>query len=125
MLCPDEFRSRRVTLRYDKGALDPGQASNLVWICEETIDKLARWHGGSLISRPTVFVLANSRQFRQVIGDHCGAICILEKNAIVSPAYGVPGHGYVDEVIRHEFAHLFTARWNRRSLPLLNEGFAT
>jgi hypothetical protein len=123
-LCPDEFPSRRVTLRCDKGALDAGQASRLVWICEEAIDKLARWHG-SLITPPTVFILANSQQFRQAIGGHCGAICILEKNAIVVPAYGVPGLGHVDDVIRHELAHLFTARWNRHAIPLLNEGFAT
>ena len=124
-ICPDEFPSLHVILRYDKAALDPGQSSQIVWQCEKALEELARWHRFSLRPRPTVFILANSHVFRQVVSDCCGAICLLEKNAVVLPAYGVPGHGFVDELIRHELAHLFTAKWNRRALPLLNEGFAT
>lgn len=112
--------TKHVILRYDANRLGTDQAKQFVSRAESYLAELEEWHSFRLRGRVRVFVLPSSKHINDIFGSGYGALAWTASRAIV-----VPATGPVDEILRHELSHLFTAGWNSTALPLLNEGMAT
>jgi hypothetical protein len=130
-----------VTLHYAR-ALD-GDLSVPVMLerCRDQLAIVSRQFGFSLGETVEVILFANLSDMQRIIGD-VGGRAIPRINAVVLSAAGytdvmddphrrrrhtlaMTSGGCTDEILRHEFAHLFSARWNQSAPSLLNEGLST
>ena len=112
--------SRRVTLHYAPGLADQWDFAALLERCETELDHLIKWFGFPLRRRPVVFLFAKYQEIQRIFGPGYGGTALASVNAIV-----VADESNLGELIRHELAHLFSARWNRLAPPLLSEGLST
>lgn len=87
---------------------------------ESVVDDLAFWFDFSLRRRPVVFLFFSRREIGQILGREMGGFALRWPNAIA-----IANDSNVEEIIRHEIAHLFAFRWNNKAPPLLGEGLAT
>jgi hypothetical protein len=111
---------KQILLSYDPCALDDEQATRIIATTQACLAELAAWHGFRLRGRVCVFVLPTVAEIQSIFGSGYHALAWPSKRAIV-----VPAGGGIDETIRHELSHLFSAKWNANALPLLDEGMAT
>jgi hypothetical protein len=124
----------RVVLRYAPELHPQADAREVVALAEKTLAQLEGVFGrltpfwqGSLMApllfrrRLYVYLFPTGPSVEETFGkNHWGAALSLV-HAIVVPFAGVQ----LEEVLRHELTHHFTARWNPWAPPLLSEGLAT
>lgn len=106
-------------LRYEGKCRDRVKTIEIASVVEAALAELSSWHNARLAGRVCVFVLPSVKDIQKIFGGRCAGLACSIDNSIVVPATD-PG----EDTIRHELAHLFTARWRAHALPLLNEGFA-
>jgi hypothetical protein len=117
------FRSsfrNQIVVRYDPSTLDEERVTPIIAMTDACLEELAAWHGFRLRGRVCVVILQRVSAIQAIFGSRSGALAWPAKRTIV-----VPATGRIEENIRHELSHLFTAKWNSKALPLLNEGMAT
>jgi hypothetical protein len=83
------------------------------------LDELAQRFGKPLPSRVVIYLFADHSSLARGLGRQVGGTALAPFNAIV-----ISDSGCVEEVMRHEFVHLFSFGWNPRAVPLLEEGLA-
>jgi hypothetical protein len=125
--------SDRVVLRYapEVGA---AEAEGVLHRAEEALAELEAtfgrltlfWHGrtfGPLLFRRRVhvYLFPRAEAVREVFGELYGATALMGLHAVMIPFK--PDR--LDEVLKHELAHLFTDRWNPWAPPLFREGVPT
>src|SRR5262245_14988821 len=121
------FRVRRfrtlatgsVVLHFDPEVASRYDLPALMGQCEADLSRLAAWFGRPLRGRPIVYLFAHSVHFAGLFGRGYGGAAVVGANVVVVAA-GEP----VREAVRHEFAHLFAARWNPYAPTVLSEGLA-
>jgi hypothetical protein len=86
---------------------------------ETELDELAEQFGCGLGRRVAVFLFGSWRDITHVHGRPVGGFALPVSNAIL-----IAEDTNLLESIRHELAHLYSARWNLLAPPLLNEGLA-
>jgi hypothetical protein len=74
---------------------------------------------GFRLPRVNVFLFAAAGCISELFGPRYGGLALPTFNSIV-----VADHANDHEDVRHEFVHLFAARWNLFAPPLLTEGLA-
>lgn len=109
----------QILLHYAPGLDAHGNLAILFQRCRAELDRLTQQFGSPLRGRVIVFLFARHQEIAKIFGPHYGGAALESANAIViADDSGVP------ESIRHELAHLYSARWNRAAPPLLNEGLS-
>jgi hypothetical protein len=83
------------------------------------LDGLAQRFGRPIRGRVVIFLFATHRSVGAVFGPHYAGTALALANAIV-----VASDCNLAESIRHEFAHLFSLRWNQSAPALLSEGLS-
>jgi hypothetical protein len=117
------FRTRpgsRVVVHYSDVLHERRDFAALQQRCEDELDDLARWFGFSLRRPVAVFLFEEWKDISKIFGEHAAGTAITLANAIV-----VADDPNLQEMLRHELAHLFSARWSSQAPPLLNEGLST
>jgi hypothetical protein len=109
----------RVALHYAPQLSSKWHMPTLLRDCEVELDRLADRFGFHLRGRVAVFLFASHKDIGKIFGPRYGAIAFSFANAIV-----VADDNSVQESIRHELAHLFSARWGSLPPALLSEGLA-
>ena len=74
---------------------------------------------GFRLPRVQIFLFPFVCDINNVFGQECGGLALPSFNSIV-----VGEHATLHEIVRHEFVHLFAARWNASPSLLLQEGLA-
>jgi hypothetical protein len=77
-------------------------------VCERELDALGEQFGFTLRRPVTVVVLAHAGVVRQIMGRGGSGFAVAGSNAIIISA----DYRHLPELIRHELAHLFSARWS-------------
>jgi hypothetical protein len=86
--------------------------------CDAELQAMDEWFGRPLHGRAVVFLFAHYREIAAIDGSDVGGFALPMARAIVIANDCRP------ESLRHEFAHVFAARWNTAAPPLLSEGLA-
>lgn len=110
----------RIILHYAPELMDQGDIPILLQACLAEVDSLADQFGFRPRRRIVVFVFARSQDIGRIFGPLYGGTALSLSNAIF-----IPHDRNLQEVMRHELAHLFAFRWNQAAPPLLSEGLAT
>jgi hypothetical protein len=87
--------------------------------CQAELDHLTAQFGSPLPGRAVVFLFSERAQIGKIFGPHYGGTALWCANAIV-----IADDTNIQESLRHEFAHLFSARWSLVVPPLLSEGLS-
>jgi hypothetical protein len=87
--------------------------------CQRELDRLAARFGEPPCGRTTVFLLTSHREISTIMSYSAGGYALWQANAILIAADQLS-----DELICHEFAHLFSGRWSKLAPPLLCEGLS-
>jgi hypothetical protein len=88
--------------------------------CEAELDDLTQQFGFSLRRPVAVFLFAQWVDISKIFGEHYAGTALSPANAVV-----IANDTNLQECLRHELVHLFSARWNWQAPPLLNEGLST
>jgi hypothetical protein len=118
-----------VTLRHDPALGEAGAADEVLILAARALGYLEGLFGQP-IQGVIVYLFSTHEPIQELFGPRYSAAALHERSAVVVP-FRVPdldgvGAGFrLDEVLKHEMAHLFAARWNRTTAPLLEEGLAT
>ena len=110
---------KRVLVHYAPELEDKWNWSIFLERCRADLDELTERFGFRLRRRPVVYLFANRREFSMIFGRPCGGRAILLATAVV-----IANDTNLDDLMRHEFAHLFSATWNFFAPPLLSEGLS-
>jgi hypothetical protein len=125
--------SRSWTLRYPaalRGSMDVESVQRLVEQTVRELDAVFARDGRparGYFSAPalpndaiTVFIYPSPEAVEQAFGRNVAGVALPHNNCIVIPFTGLP---LLQEVLRHELAHLYITRaWARATPPLLSEG---
>jgi hypothetical protein len=117
-----QFRTRTgdvAVLYYTPAAENRWELDRLLRQCRSDLDRLAVRFGFALRGRPAIYLFGSCADVGRVFGRELGGTILPEANAIV-----VGARGYLRELVRHEFGHLFGHRWNAHPSVLLCEGLA-
>jgi hypothetical protein len=87
--------------------------------CQVELDRLMDQFGAPLRGRVVVYLFARHKDIREIFGPQYGGAALLQANAII-----IADDNNIQESMRHEFAHLFSGRWNWFAPPLLSEGLS-
>jgi hypothetical protein len=109
----------RVVLHYAPELHSKWNMQVLLERCHAELDRLVDQFGSPLRGRTAVFLFASHQEFGGIFGPGYGGTALLLANAIV-----IADDTNIQEMLRHEFAHLFSGRWNRQAPPLLSEGLS-
>jgi hypothetical protein len=109
----------RLVLHHAPEAAARWDVSALLGQGRAELDRLTQRFGAPLRGRVTIFLLASHRDVGKIFGPRYGAAALCFANAIV-----IAEDGVVQEMMRHEFAHLFSGRWSLAAPPLLSEGLS-
>jgi hypothetical protein len=112
-------REGRIVLHYAPDLYAKWNMPTLLQRCQEELDRLTDRFGSSLRGRVVVFLFASSKDIAKIFGPHYGGTALSFANAIV-----IANDTNIQESMRHEFVHLFSARWNALAPPLLSEGLS-
>jgi hypothetical protein len=112
--------NKRLVLRFAPELQGHSHLSRILEIGERCLADQEQQFGFSLRRRLAIYLFPHWEEISQVFRRKLGGIALTPGSAVVIPA----GPG-VEEALRHELAHLFAARWNLWSTPLISEGLAT
>ena len=112
-------RVGRITIHYAPQLSKEWDFSLLLQCCETEFSRLTDLFSDLRCKRATVFLFATHQEVGNVFGSHVAGTALRPLRAIVI-AYDQE----VQEHVRHEFAHLFSGRWNLRAPPILSEGLS-
>lgn len=107
----------RVVLHYAPELDSKWNMPTLLQRCHEELDRLTDRFGFPLRGRTVVFLFASYEELGNIFGKPIGGLALRFANAIL-----IADDQNVRESMRHEFAHLYSARWNVLAPPLLSEG---
>src|SRR5262249_7838802 len=113
----DTLKLGRIVLHYDPKIR--WDVSTLLPRIRAEIEELTERFGFRLRRGLTVYLFDDS-------GAVAATLCPLYRGTALSPALAVviSDDGDLRQMIRHELAHLFAARWSAHAPPLLAEGVA-
>jgi hypothetical protein len=109
----------RIALHFAPELNDKWHMPTLLQRCQEELNLLTERFGSPLRGHVVVFLFAFYRDIGTIFGPRYGGAALSFANAIV-----IADDNNVQESMRHEFAHLFSARWNLFAPPLLKEGLS-
>jgi len=109
----------RVTLLFPAGLVGVVESQEVMRWSESDLDELSQRFGIRLPRRLTVVLISSHNDLSADFGRRTGGTVVVHANAVVLAA-DCP----LRNVLRHELAHLFAARWNVYPPPLLQEGLA-
>jgi hypothetical protein len=109
----------QVIVYREPGVWPVWAAPSLLSRCEAELVSLKTWFGFPLRARPRVFVFRDCREIGRLFGERYGAIALVQQHTVL-----IAANNDLFESLRHELAHLFTARLNPFAPSLLNEGLA-
>lgn len=109
-----------IQLFYDPTIYAHWNPSTLIEDCEHHLRNLSNQFGIKHRRKLVVFYFGTWEDISNIFGSHYGGAALRELGAIL-----VAGDNNLQESIRHELTHLFTATWNEHAPPLLTEGIAT
>jgi hypothetical protein len=109
----------QIVLHYAPVLSGKRDMSVLLRQCQAELDYLVNQFGRPLRGRVVVFVFATHRDVARTFGPEYGGTALPFANAIV-----IAHDNITHELIRHELAHLFSARWSALAPPLLREGLS-
>jgi hypothetical protein len=109
---------RRLLLHFEP-SLQRTEISSLLRRCACQLDDLAGRFGKPLRGRTVIYLFKFSHDIEKIRGAHSGGFAIWDANAIV-----IAANHDSNEMIRHEFTHLFSGRWSKLAPPLLCEGLS-
>jgi hypothetical protein len=116
--------SDHVTLRYAPELEDQLDLRHYLELSDELLVEFGRNFGFPLKRRLVVYFFAKHASIRRVFGFSFAGFALVGGDAIGLCADGTV-FASLDETIRHELAHLFSARWGGPGLPFKSEGLAT
>jgi hypothetical protein len=111
--------SGQIILHYAPELEGKWDLSVLLERIQAELDRLTRWFSFSLRRRLVVYLFARHATIARIFGPAYGGTALSEANAIV-----IADDYNIQEVMRHELAHLFSARLSRVVPPLLSEGLS-
>ena len=109
----------RIVLHYSPELDAEWNLPTLLQRCQEELDRLTDRFGSPHRGRAVVFLFASYKEIGKIFGAHYGGTALSSANAIV-----IANDSNIQESMRHEFAHLFSARWSLHAPPLLSEGLS-
>lgn len=109
----------RVVLHYAPEIDNKWDIPTLLLRCQTGLDSLTERFGAPLRGRAVVYLFADHKDIGKIFGANYGGTALSSANAIV-----VAVNNCFQESMRHEFAHLFSARWSLLAPPLLSEGLS-
>jgi hypothetical protein len=109
----------RIVLHYAPALAERWDFAVFLEECHADLDHLARRFGFPLRGRVTIWLFARCRDVAQILGPRYGGAALCLANAVL-----VADDHNVRECLRHEFVHLFSARWNPFAPPLIAEGLS-
>jgi hypothetical protein len=112
-------REGPITLHYAPELADGWDLSIIRRRCASEFDHVRQHFPNSPGQRAVVYLFATWKDIQNIFGRHYGGTALTAANAIV-----IGYDNYIQESMRHEFAHLFSTRWNRYAPPLLSEGLS-
>ncbi len=113
------MRGGQIVLHYAPELSTLLNLPGLLQRCQVELDRMTDIFGSPLRGKATVYLFANHRDIATIFGAHFGGAALIFANSIA-----IADSRDILESIRHEFAHLFSARWNRSAPPLLEEGLS-
>ena len=113
------LRNSRITLHYPPELEGKRDFAGLLQDCQGELDELTVRFGFSLRGRVVVYLFSNSADVGRFFGPVYIAYAFFFANIII-----VANDTVLREMIRHELAHLYSARWNRRAPLLFSEGIS-
>lgn len=109
----------QIVLHYAPELHGKFEMETLLLRCQEELDRLTDQFGSPLRGRAVVFLFPSYQDIGKIFGSHYGGTALSFANAIV-----IADDTNIQESMRHEFAHLFSARWSLLAPPLLSEGLS-
>jgi hypothetical protein len=109
----------RIVLHFEPALTAGRDMQALLRRCEAELDRLTHRFGSPLRGRAVVYLFRSYTSIAKIFGPRYGGAALPLANAIV-----IAEDNQVVESIRHEFAHLFSARWSEVAPPLLCEGLS-
>jgi hypothetical protein len=109
----------RFFVRYNPASVRKASLPGFFELCESERQDLAARFGFDISGRVLVYLFAFSSEIGEIFGKEYVGLAFWPGNTIVVP------EDRVKEVLRHELAHLFAAKWSPWTAPLLQEGLAT
>lgn len=111
--------NHQIVLHYAPELNGKWNVPELLQQCQTELNRLTERFGFSLRRRAVIFLFPNRQEIAQIFGPAYGGAALLFANVIV-----IPCDPYIQETMRHELAHLFSARWSAYAPPLLSEGLS-
>jgi hypothetical protein len=115
---------RNIVLRYSADATSKIAEEDYLRCAEAVEEEAARRFGFPLKRRMVIFVFRNTADIPRLFHPRMGACALTGGDAVVMTPSGL-GEARVDETLRHEVAHLYSAYWGKLDPPLKGEGLAT
>jgi hypothetical protein len=110
----------KVVLHYEAGLETRWDFLVLQQGCEAVMQELTGQFGPPLRRPLVVYLFARWRDISRVFGPGYAGAALSLAHAVV-----IADDTVLHELLRHEIAHLFSARWNKLAPPLLSEGLST
>jgi hypothetical protein len=120
----DTVRGTNVVLCHAPAAAAAIDASRFVQRSEEALADFSCRFGFTLKRRLVIYLFATAADVRRIFKIPAGGCALIRGDAVVL-APGASAGGQLEEVLCHELAHLFSARWGQLDPPLKGEGLAT
>jgi tetratricopeptide (TPR) repeat protein len=116
-------RGEHVVLRHAAELAGVIEAASFLQRCEQTLAEFSRRFGFTLKRRLVIFLFPTASGVSRFFKTQVGGCAFVHGDAVVLTNCKVGGTP--EEVLRHELAHLFSARWSKLDPPLKGEGLAT
>lgn len=117
--CFHTARNGRIILHYAPELNSTLNIPKFLHRCQAELDRLTDRFGFPLRSKTKAYLFANQRVIADIFGPYYGGAALSFANSIA-----IADSPKIQESIRHEFAHLFSARWTLFAPPLLSEGLS-
>jgi hypothetical protein len=112
-------RHGRIVLHSATDLVEAWEPLTLISQCETELARLEKRFGFRLRGRVIVYFFARHQQIAAIFGARYAGAALPNANAIV-----IPENQNIVEFMRHELAHLLSARWNQYAPCLLSEGLS-